>query len=196
MPLFTTGQDPLTFTVFGAIQRIIALSQGGNNVDHDKIVELLQDLGEWVRRMSMLSMSGLAAAEQMRVARSQLQKLYKRCVEANVSVCIFRKMRYPTKENRIFSVKQAMLHNWPSEEGAVHAHITCVYRFTYIGHVEMHAEAIEVELMNPPATGAPSPHSHDEPPPETIVPDEGRVLSDEETKRFLKNIGLGDLDQK
>lgn len=159
-------------------------------MENIKVRELLIDLGYFVQEMEMLAMSG-KTADWNNIRRS-VQKLNARCEENSLSVCVFRKIIYPAKDNPPVSFKEAKLHNWPAEKGSVHAHITCVFRITHIGHPEMIAEEIEIELT---AGEYPENSTHDQPEQSKpkIAGDEGRLLSKEETERLLRGIGLRDL---
>jgi len=160
-------------------------------MNREKAIDILRDVGEYVQKLQLLAETGKAI--ELRSVFPATQRLIARCKENGISVCVYIKKFYPAQGNQFFSVTEPKLHDWPSEDGPVHAHITCVFRVSHNGHPEINAEGVEVTLLSSPAESEAA-ERHPEPSaPETAVPSEGRVLSEDETKRFLKSMGLEDL---
>lgn len=178
---------------------------GDQKRDNTNIMNLVKSLAEFIQEMQLSAQSGQKGPVS---PRRSTQEFVRRCRENKISACIFIKKTSPTMKRRVWSyrkllsVKYAILRNWPQEEATLHVHITCVLNEMPIrhievlppGHISVEPGDIEIEIEDFPSACMPAQNKESlRPPAET--PNEGNVLSETETRRFLESMGLGDILQ-
>lgn len=165
-------------------------------MDHGALVDLMRELGDFLQKILILPMQG--KADEARKLFPGFKELGERCLAAEVSVCVFQKIRYPAADGGTFTLARRILTNWPGMDDpqTTHADLTLSYRCIYTGHVEVLAEDIEVFFATLPQEeiyrepGRENQERQVLPPPS-----DGKLLSEEEMKKFLKSTGLEGLGE-
>ncbi|MDO8560984.1 MAG: hypothetical protein Q7R91_02110 [bacterium] len=165
-------------------------------MNHAELASLMQEFGSFLQKLLILRFNGKTSeADRLFPKNKEFEEQF---LAVKVSVCVYQKSSYLTMEGNTFTVKHLIVQDWPAEDkSAIHAHLTLCYRFSYTGHVEVRAEGIEVDLsmFYGEQTDARADHKDGE--ERTLnPPSDGKLLSNEETRRFLKSMGLEDLGEK
>ncbi len=169
-------------------------------MNYDEVLGLVRDVAVQFQKMQVLGMQG--KNKESGEAFRELVTLGIKCLEKNLSFCFFLKRKMPMPDGQYFAATHPLNNNWPvggegeeqrHAEGTIHVHVTFVYSILWAGHIETHPEGFDVDFVTFP--NHISPHSSSEP-RHGDPTKEGGLLSPEEMKRFLRDQGLADLDNR
>ena len=155
----------------------------------NKAIAVLEEMGKYA-----IKMIAVASREEQSTGRNflpALSEIHEKCLSANLSMCLFKKVSTTQRGQPTLSVTAPLLNGWPTEDSTTtHAHVTICFHLTSDG-AEAKPNDICIEFVNLPASGIMETLMHQPEKPQQIKrPSEGSLISKEETERLLKAFGI------